>query len=118
MATLGPRSRAASAHVAVGGATENSIGTETNLIRPKQAICLQEVTFSFPEKSRDFAKCQGGGWIFFQGEEEKTVVNPMMDIHVEINRRARLCARGCGDQAPAVKELVTEQGERDEARGG
>lgn len=29
------------------------IGKEMNLIRPKQAICLQEVTFCFPWKSPD-----------------------------------------------------------------
>lgn len=29
------------------------IGTEMNLIRPKQSICLQEMTFSFPWKSPD-----------------------------------------------------------------
>lgn len=44
--------------------TELEIGKEMNLIRPKQAICLQEVTFRFPWKSlrlSGFTKCQGGG---------------------------------------------------------
>lgn len=32
---------------------ELEIGKEMNLIRPKQAICLQEVAFRFPWKSPD-----------------------------------------------------------------
>lgn len=54
-ATEPPSQRAAS----LPESTEESarmgleIGKEMNLIRPKQAICLQEVTFRFPWKSTD-----------------------------------------------------------------